>query len=100
MARWVDYAHLDNTGDDRFRAPSYFNLDLRASLTLTRWRSVGRPRITLYANNLLDDLEQYPSGYSYQFITRQEDGSEAIDGTPYFYPRAARNFIVKLELTL
>jgi iron complex outermembrane receptor protein len=100
MARWVDDAYLDNTGDDRFRTPSYFNLDLRASLTLTRWRSLGRPTITLYVNNLLDDEEQYPSGYSYQFINRDAAGRDAVDGIPFYYPLATRNAIVKLEFTL
>jgi iron complex outermembrane receptor protein len=100
MARYVGDAHLDNTGDDRFRAPSYFNIDLRASLTLSRWRAFGRPTISLYVNNLLDDTAQYPSGYSYQFITRGADGRDTVDGIPYYYPLASRSFIVKVELDL
>ena len=35
--RYVADAHLDNTGLDAFRAPSYTDVDLRASLDLGRW---------------------------------------------------------------
>lgn len=97
IGRYVDDSHLDNTGSDEFIAPSYGNLDLLASFGLGRWWSAAKPRLTLYANNLLDDLEQYPSGYSYQFIVREPGGSETIGGSPYYYPLAGRNLMAKLE---
>jgi iron complex outermembrane receptor protein len=97
IGRYVDDSHLDNTGSDEFIAPSYGNLDLLASFGLGRWWSAAKPRLTIYANNVLDDLEQYPSGYSYQFIVREPGGSETIDGSPYYYPLAGRNLMAKLE---
>jgi len=97
IGRYVADSHLDNTGSDEFIAPAYANLDLRASVGLGRWWSAGKPRLTFYANNLLDDLEQYPGGYSYQFIVRDASGLETIDGIPFYYPLAGRNLMAKLE---
>jgi iron complex outermembrane receptor protein len=97
IGRYVGDSHLDNTGSDDFIAPAYANLDLLASFGLGRWWSAAEPRLTIYANNLLDDLEQYPSGYSYQFIVRGSAGSESIDGIPFFYPLAGRTIMAKLE---
>jgi iron complex outermembrane receptor protein len=96
IGRYVGDSHLDNTGSDDFIAPAYANLDLRASIDLGRWWSGATPRLTFYVNNLLDDLEQYPSGYSYQFIVRDPSGPETIDGIPFYYPLAGRNLMAKL----
>jgi iron complex outermembrane receptor protein len=98
--RYVGSSYLDNTGDDDLRAPAYFNLDLRASLDLGRWLSAALPTVTLYVTNLLDTADQYPGGYSWQFITRSESGGETLDGIPYYYPLANRNFIVTLDFSL
>ena len=98
MGRYVSDAQLDNTGSDAFRLPSYTNVDLRASLPLGRERANPRPRITVFVNNLFDSDEQYPSGYSYQFINRDAGGSDSLDGIPYYYPLATRNVIVSLRL--
>ncbi len=100
MGRYVADSRLDNTGDDEFRTPSYFNLDLRGSVTLGRWRWAGRPKITLYLNNLLDEDDHYPSGYSWRYITRGGDGADTVTGIPYFYPLAARHFVVTLDFRL
>ncbi len=100
IGRHVAAAHLDNTGLDRFRTPSYTNFDLRASVGLGRWWPAASPRITLFVNNLLDDDEQYPSGYSYQFINRDAAGRDGLDGIPFYYPLATRNAVVSLELDL
>ena len=97
VGRYVGDSHLDNTGSDEFIAPAYANLDLLASFGLGTWWSAAKPRLTVYANNLLDDLEQYPSGYSYQFIVRDPAGSESFDGSPYYYPLAGRTVMAKLE---
>lgn len=96
--RYIADSHLDNTGSDRFIAPSYFNLDLRASVMLGRWWANGRPKITMYVNNALDDRRQYPSGYSYQYVTRSPGGDRVLSGTPYYYPLASRNFVVTLDV--
>jgi iron complex outermembrane receptor protein len=100
IGRHVADAHLDNTGLDRFRAPSYANLDLRVSMDLGRWWPAASPRINLFVNNLLDSDEQYPSGYSYQFINRDGAGRDGLDGIPFYYPLATRNAVVSLELDL
>jgi iron complex outermembrane receptor protein len=98
--RFIDSSYLDNTGTDELRAPSYFNLDLRASHTFSRWQALGRPTIALYINNLLDTIDQYPSGYSWQYIVRDSGGNDSLSGIPYYYPLATRNFVVTLDFKL
>lgn len=100
MGRYVADSHLDNTGLDEFRLPAYTNLDLRASVGLGRWWSAAQPRIVLFVNNLIDNQDQYPSGYSYQFINRSNSGGDSLDGIPFYYPLATRNVVVSLELDL
>ncbi|MCZ6726747.1 MAG: TonB-dependent receptor, partial [Acidobacteria bacterium] len=100
MGRYVADAHLDNTGLGEFRLPSYTNFDLRASVDLGRWWSAGSPRITVFVNNLLDSDQQFPSGYSYQFINRDGAGRDSLDGIPFYYPLATRNVVLALALDL
>ncbi len=100
IGRYVDLSYLDNTGNAAFTAPAYFNLDLRASVVLNRLRSLGRPKITLFVTNLLDRVDQYPSGYSWQYITLDGGGNNTFGGIPYFYPLATRNFVVTLDFRL
>lgn len=97
--RLVSESYLDNTGSDELTTPSYFNLDLRASVELSGWRAAGRPKLTVYLVNALDDRAQYPSGYSYQYFVRSPDGHEVLEGTPYYYPLAARNFVVTMDFS-
>ena len=100
MGRYVDEAQLDNTGLAEFRTPSLTNVDLRASVGLGRWWSGANPRLTLFVNNLFDNLDQFPSGYSYQFLTEDPAGQTTLDGIPFFYPLASRNAVLTLELGL
>ncbi len=100
MGRFVDDSQLDNTGLEDFQLPSYINVDLRASVSLGRWWASASPRITLFINNLLDNDDQYPSGYSYQFINQSSTGEQTLDGIPYYYPLATRNAVLTLELDL
>jgi len=100
MGRYVADSHLDNTGLDEFRLPAYTNLDLRASVGLGRWWSAAQPKITLFVNNLFDNKDQYPSGYSYQFINRNSSGVDTLDGIPFYYPLATRNVVVSLGFDL
>ncbi|MGB6338103.1 MAG: hypothetical protein WBG96_21065, partial [Thermoanaerobaculia bacterium] len=72
----------------------------RASVGLGRWWSAAQPKITLFVNNLFDNKDQYPSGYSYQFIDRNSSGVDTLDGIPFYYPLATRNVVVSLELDL
>ncbi len=96
--RFAGSSHLDNTGNDALRAPSYVQLDFRGSLRLAR--APGRPRITLQVNNVLDQDDLYPSGYSYPFLTRDEQGRDTSGGIPFFYPLADRNFVLTLDFDL
>jgi iron complex outermembrane receptor protein len=98
MSRYVSHVQLDNTGLDDFRAPSYGNLDLQASQGLGRWWPGSEPRLRLFINNLLNSTDQYPSGYSYQFINRDQTGQDTLDGIPFYYPLATFNATVTLEI--
>lgn len=98
LARHVGESQLDNTGLAEFVLPSYTNLDLRAAWDLGRGRAPEqRPRLTVFVNNLLDDDGQFPGGYSYQFINRDDSGADSLDGSPYYYPQATRNLVVSLS---
>ena len=59
-------------------------------------RPEGRPRLTLFVNNLLDDDDHFPGGYSYQFINRSDTGTDSLDGLSYYYPLATRSVIASL----
>jgi len=98
MGRYVAESQLDNTGLSQFQTPSFTNLDLRASQSLGRWWQGADASITLFVNNLLDNVDQLPSGYSYQFLVRDSTGRDTLDGIPFYYPLATRNFVVSLEI--
>ncbi len=100
IGRYVSAAQLDNTGLKEFRLPSYSNLDLRASLDLRRWWKAGQPRVTLFINNVLDNKDQFPSGYSYQFLVQDSPGQTTLDGIPFYYPLATRNAMLTLAFNL
>ena len=95
--RFVDGAQLDNTGNPGFRTPSFFTLDLQASLSLERWVKRGAPRIRVQATNLLDDRRSWPAGYSYLYFVR-DGGSDTLAGTAYYYPLATRSVYVTLDV--
>lgn len=97
MGRSVSHAQLDNTGLEAFRTPSYANVDLLASQGLGRWWPRSEPRLRLFMNNLLNSTDQYPSGYSYQFLNRDSAGRDTLDGIPFYYPLATFNATVTLE---
>ena len=98
MGRFVAESQLDNTGLSQFQTPSFTNLDLRASQSLGRWFHEVDAGVTLFVNNLLDNRDQLPSGYSYQFLVRDSAGMEQLDGIPFYYPLATRNLIVSLQV--
>ncbi len=95
--RYVDESQLDNTGDRLLVTPSFFTMDLRASVGLERWIPIGRPTVNVFLNNVLDNDRVYASGYSYQYFIEDMPGSRALEGTPYYYPNATRNVMVTLE---
>jgi hypothetical protein len=93
----VGAAQLDNTGNADFRTPSFFNLDLQASLSLRRILAKGEPRIRVQATNLLNDRRLWPSGYSYVYFVR-DLGADTLAGTSYYYPQATRSVYATLEV--
>jgi len=96
--RWVDAAQLDNTGNPDFRTPSFFGLDGRVTLSLSRFVKRGDPRIRIQATNLLDNDEIWPSGYSYLYFLQEPDGRRTLAGTAYYYPLATRSVYVTLDV--
>jgi iron complex outermembrane receptor protein len=97
QGRYVGAAQLDNTGNADFRTPSFFNLDLQASLSLRRILAKGEPRIRVQATNLLNDRRLWPSGYSYVYFVR-DLGADTLAGTSYYYPQATRSVYATLEV--
>jgi outer membrane receptor protein involved in Fe transport len=97
QGRYVAAAQLDNTGNADFRTPSFFYLDLQASVSLRRLFAKGEPRLRVQATNLLDDRRIWPSGYSYVYYVR-DGGSDALTGTSYYYPQATRSIYATLEV--
>ena len=99
MGRYVAESQLDNTGLSQFQTPSFTNLDVRASQSLGRWWQEVDARVTLLVNNLLDNRDQFSSGYSYQFLVRNAGtGMTSLDGIPFYYPLATRYFVVSLQV--
>jgi len=98
--RYVSESFLDNTNREKLVTPSFFNIDLSASLPLRRiWRT-GAPALRIQLNNVLNNDRIYPSGYSYVFLQRDERSQLEEQGIPYFYPSATRNVLVSLEFRM
>lgn len=98
IGRYVASSHLDNTGLDEFTTPSFFNLDVQAEQGLGQWWPGAAPRVRLFINNLLNNKDLLPSGYSWQYLLRDGSGNDTLAGTPYFYPLATFNAVVMLEI--
>jgi iron complex outermembrane receptor protein len=96
--RYVSGGFLDNTNTPGFTTPEWFNLDLGAAVPLTRLSRAGTPTLRVFVNNVLDDHQLFPSGYSYLYLTRDGTSDEA-GGTAYYYPFATRNVLVVLDVT-
>jgi iron complex outermembrane receptor protein len=102
MVKHVGQSFLDNTGNSYFIAPSFTDVDLSASLDLSRplrRLSAAHPRLRVQVNNLLDNRRMFPNGYSYQYFVEGTNPSMlTLEGTRYYYPLATRNVYVALEL--
>ena len=92
-ARYVGSAYLDNTND--LETPSFVMADGNVSVALSRTL-----RLSLQGNNLFDNSEILPSGYSYLFLNRGAGGAETVSGIPYYFPQATRNFVLMLDFRL
>jgi iron complex outermembrane receptor protein len=88
IGRWVGRSYLDNTNTRGIDTPAYFVADADVSYAVTGWA-----RVSLQVNNVFDNDDIRPSGYSYLYYTGQELG-----GTAYYYPHATRNAVVLLDL--
>jgi iron complex outermembrane receptor protein len=93
VGRYVGRAYLDNTND--LETPAFFAADANASVALSR-----TVRLTLQANNLFNNEEIFPSGYSYLFMNRDASGADSVSGVPYYFPQATRNFLLMLDFRL
>ena len=89
--RYVGKSYLDNTNNNSFTTPSFFDLDGTIAFNVAR-----STRLSLQANNVLNSKHIFPNGYSYLFITP----AGSIDGIRYFYPQATRNFVITLDAHL
>ncbi len=97
-ARYVAASWLDNTNSDGIDAPDWWKFDLSAAVDLSRFIQVGRPRVRVQVENLLDDRRIRPSGYSWLYATRDGAGRETLGGIPYLFPMATRNVTIVLDL--
>lgn len=93
IGRYVGRAYLDNTNG--LETPSFFTADANASIALSR-----TVRLSLQANNIFDNDEIFPSGYSYLFMNRDAAGADSVSGVPYYFPQATRNFVLMLDFRL
>ncbi|MCX6545687.1 MAG: TonB-dependent receptor [Acidobacteria bacterium] len=101
--RYVGQSHLDNTGNPAFVAKGFFGLDAVASINLARvlgFAARTAPRLRIQMDNVLDNRNMLPSGYSYLFFTEGAAGRLEPGGTRYYYPLATRSIMVMLDLKL
>ncbi len=96
--RYAAASWLDNTNTEGLEAPRTFALDAFVALDLARWIPVGKPRLKLQVNNVLDNRRLWPRGYSYLYANRDAAGAETLAGTAYYYPLATRSAYVSLDL--
>ncbi len=89
--RYQSRSYLDNTNNEAFITPSFFILEMNASLNV--W---GAARLSLQVNNVLNSKRFFPSGYDYVFFTPEG----TLDGTSYLYPQATRNAVLTLHWLL
>ncbi|MGA7993206.1 MAG: hypothetical protein WCC53_17395, partial [Thermoanaerobaculia bacterium] len=96
--RYVAASWLDNTNTPGLEAPRTFQLDATLVIDLARRVPVGRPRLKVQVNNVLDNRKLWPRGYSYLYANRDAAGAETLKGVPYYYPLATRSAYVSLDL--
>lgn len=96
--RYVAASWLDNTNAVGISTPSWWKLDLSATVDLSRFVKAGNPHLRLLVDNVLDDRRIWSNGYSYVYATRDGAGTESLSGIPYFFPMATRNVTVVLDL--
>lgn len=95
--RYVARSYLDNTDHFDLQTPSYFSLDLRAVIDLSPIVATGSPRLRVQIHNALDNRRIRASGYSYQYLSRDDDGQELLSSLAYYYPSATRAIFVTMD---
>ncbi len=95
--RYVSRSYLDNTSNDAFVTPRFFNLNASLTVGLERLVKPGRPQLKIEIHNVLDNKAMFPSGYSYLYYT-QGGGGETLGGISYYYPLATTSVIAMLDL--
>jgi iron complex outermembrane receptor protein len=100
IGRYVSSGYLDNTNNDSFKTPAFFNLDATMVFDLSHWWKAGSPRLRIQVNNVLDNRRLWPTGYSYLYLVRGTEGADSLTGIPYYYPMATRSAFVKLDFHL
>lgn len=95
--RYVARSYLDNTDHRDLATPSYFNLDVSAVVDLSPIVAMGSPRLRVQIHNALDNQRIRASGYSYQYLSRDDDGEESLSGLAYYYPLATRAIFVTMD---
>jgi hypothetical protein len=101
VGRYVGEQHLDNTGRAESVAPAFFALDASGWLDLARllqFAAAAQPRLRVQVNNVLNDHELFPSGYSYLYFVRGAGDRESLESVNYYYPQATRSVFAALEL--
>jgi iron complex outermembrane receptor protein len=99
-ARIVASSYLDNTGSAAFETPAFFDLGLSASYQPARLAKLGKPRLAVQVNNLLNNRREFAGGYSYQYFVRGLQGGDSLAGTSYYYPLATRSVFLTLRFEL
>ena len=98
--RYVSAAFLDNTNSAGYETPEWFTLDLTGTVDLSSVVRTGAPVLRVLVSNALDSHDQFPSGYSYLYLTREAPGRDVPGGVAYYYPLATRSVLVTLDLAL
>lgn len=98
--KYVSQSYLDNTNNNDFRTPAFFNMDAGLRFNFSHWWRTGSPSLRLQVNNVLNNKKIWPSGYSYLYFIQSNDGSESLQGIPYYYPLATRSAFVALDFQL
>ena len=52
----------------------------------------------MQVTNLFNVRQAWPGGYSYQYMNRNGEGHDTLQGIAYFYPLATRSVYVTLDV--
>ena len=87
ISKYVGKQYLDNTQNESRKLSAYYTQDARLIYTISK-KWLKELNIILQANNLFDKLYE-PNGYTFSYYS---GGSLTTEN--YYFPMAARNYIV------